>query len=107
MRKNKEYNKAQVNRMKKNTFRIFAILEVVVIVFAGIAYFELYDHKYASVNNTSPPLSNITYPTRSLAGATEIYNFFLVISYQIEIYQLSLSFLFPVNGTAPILHAKP
>ncbi|EQB66582.1 MAG: hypothetical protein AMDU2_EPLC00006G0139 [Thermoplasmatales archaeon E-plasma] len=75
MRKNKGYNKAQVYRMKKNTFRIFAILEVIVIVFAGITYFELYDHKYASVNNTSPPLSNITYPTRSLAGATEIYNF--------------------------------
>ena len=94
MRKNKGYNKAQVYRMKKNTFRIFAILEVIVIVFTGITYFELYDHKYASVNNTSPPLSNITYPTRSLAGATEIY-------------QLSLSFLFTVNGTAPILHAKP
>ena len=41
MRKNKGYNKAQVYRMKKNTFRIFAILEVIVIVFAGIAYFEL------------------------------------------------------------------
>ncbi len=39
MRKNKGYNKAQVYRMKKNTFRIFAILEVIVIVFAGITYF--------------------------------------------------------------------
>ena len=60
--------------MEKNTLRLLAILEVVVIVFAGIAYFQLYDAKHASANSTSTTSSNnTTYPAGSLAGDTLIY----------------------------------